>query len=124
MRNTFRLLVLNLFAISSLMLITSCYFASNLGPVVEEERNVPDFNGLKVSSGIDVRLSQGNRHRVIIKGNEDIIDDVESEVINGTLKLTVDRSWFRGGATVNAEITFVELNSIDVSAGSDVVSEG
>jgi hypothetical protein len=92
--------------------------------MVEEERNVPDFDRLKVSTGIDVKLSQGNRHRVIIKANEDIIDDVESEVVNGTLKLTVDRNWFWGGGSVNAEITFVELNSIDVSAGSDVESEG
>ncbi len=124
MKNINRLLVLNLLAISTLMLITSCYFAGNLGPMAEEERNVPDFNRLKVSSGIDVKLSQGSRHRVIIKANEDIIDDVESEVINGTLKLTVDRNWFRGGGNVNAEITFTELNSIDVSAGSDVESEG
>jgi hypothetical protein len=92
--------------------------------MVEEERDVPDFKRLKVSAGIDVKLSQGSRHRVIIKANEDIIDDVESEVVNGTLKLTVDRNWFRGGGSVDAEITFVELNSIDVSAGSDVESEG
>ena len=92
--------------------------------MVEEERNVPDFDGLKVTTGIDVKLSQGNRHQVIIKANEDIIDNVESEVVNGTLKLYVDRSWFWGGASVKAEITFVELNSIDVSAGSDVESDG
>jgi hypothetical protein len=124
MKNIYRLLVLNLFVISTLMLITSCYFAGNLGPMTDEERNVPDFDRLKVSSGIDVKLSQGNRHQVIIRANEDIIDDVESEVVNGTLKLNVDRNWFRGGASVKAEITFVELNSIDVSAGSDVESEG
>lgn len=124
MKNTYKLILLNLFALSSLMLITSCYFAGNLGPMTDEERNVTDFDRLKVSSGIDVRLSQGNRHRVIIKANEDIIDDVESEVINGTLKLNVDRNWFRGGGTVKAEITFVELSSIDVSAGSDVESDG
>ena len=125
MKNTYKLLLLNLFAVSSLMLISSCYFAlDKLGPMTDEERNVPDFNKLKVSSGIDVKLTQSNQHQVIIKANEDIIDDVESEVVNGTLKLTVDRNWFRGGATVKAEITFVELNSIDVSAGSDVESEG
>lgn len=92
--------------------------------MTEEERDVQDFNRLKVSTGIDVKLSQGNSHRVIIKANEDIIDDVESEVVGGTLKLYVDRNWFWGGATVKAEITFVELNSIDVSAGSDVESDG
>jgi hypothetical protein len=125
MKNYIKLLIVNLFAISSLLFITSCYFAfNNLGPIVDEERNVGEFSKLKVSTGIDVKLSQGNRHMVIIKANEDIIDDVETEVVNGTLKVYVDRSWFRGGGSIDAEITFVELNSIDVSAGSDVESEG
>jgi len=125
MKNNYHLLIINLFLVTSIAFISSCYFAfDNLGPMAEEERNVPDFDRLKVTSGIDVTLAQGNRHRVIIKANEDLIDDVETEVVNGTLKLNVDRKWFRGGGSVEAEITFVELDMIDVSAGSDVESDG
>jgi len=125
MKKTTNLLFVNLFTIASLIFITSCYFAlDKLGPMVEEERNVSEFSKLKVSSGIDVKLSQGYQHNVIVKANEDIIDDVETEVVNGTLRLTIDRNWFRGGATVKADITFVDLNSIDISAGSDLESEG
>jgi len=122
MKYTVKLSFLNLIIVSGLLFASSCYFSSNFGPIVEEERNVTDFYKLKVSSGIDVKLSQGNRHRVIIKANEDIIDDVVTEVTNGTLKLNINRRWFGFGGNVDAEITFVELNSIDVSAGSDVES--
>lgn len=124
MKKLIRLPYVNLLIMSSLFLVSSCYFTSNLGPIVEEERNVSDFNKLKVSTGIDVELSQGNRHEVIIIANEDIIDDVVTEVSNGTLKLNIDRKWFGFGGNVDAKITFVELNSIDVSAGSDVHSVG
>jgi hypothetical protein len=125
MKKTNNLLLINLFAISILLLISSCYFAfDNLGPVVDEEREVNDFSKLKVTSGINVKLSQGNHHRIIIHANKDIIDDVETEVSNGTLHVSINRNWFRGGANVNAEITFVELTSIDVNAGSDLESVG
>jgi hypothetical protein len=124
MKNIIRLSIFNFSIISAMLLASSCYFNTNLGPIVDEERRVSDFNKLKVSSGIDVKLSQGSQHQVIIKANEDIIDDVVTEVSNGTLKLTIDRRWFGFGGNVDAEITYVELNSIDVSAGSDVESVG
>ena len=115
----------NLFLITILSITSSCFYGmGSLGPVVDEERNVDDFDKLEVTSGIDVKLSQGSRHRVIIKANEDIIDNVETEVVNGTLKISIERTWFRGGASVDAEITFVNLESIDLSAGSDLESEG
>jgi len=119
-------LVLNTFTLTLFIFLTSCFFAGeNLGPIVDQERNVQDFDKLKVSSGIDVTLSQGRQHLVIIKANEEIIDDVETEVINGTLRLNIDRHWFRwGNATVKAEITFEDLDEIDISAGSDLESQG
>jgi hypothetical protein len=124
MKNAIKSIPRYFFIVSILLLTSSCYFGSNLGPFIDEERNVSDFYRLKVSSGIDVKLSQGNRHRVIIKANEDIIDDVETEVVNGTLRVHIDRKWFGFRGNVDAEITFVELESIDVSAGSDIESVG
>lgn len=96
----------------------------NLGPMVEEEFSIGSFDGLKVSSGIDINLIQSDEHRVVVKANEDLLDDVEVEVVNGTLRISVDRRWFRGGGRVEADITFVDLTSIDVSSGSDVESTG
>ena len=119
---SFILTVLSLIFLTSL---SSCYFSMrNLGPTVEEEINIGSFEGLKVSSGVDIKLIQSDEHRVVIKANEDLLDDVEVEVVNGTLKISVDRRWFRVGGNVEAEVTFVDLNSIDVSAGSDVESTG
>lgn len=116
--------------LSLFILLTGISFLSNacvysnggFGPDVEEERPVGDFDGIRVSSGIDVKLSQGREARLIIIADEDLIDDVESEVVNGTLELSVDRNWFRRG-NVEALITFVDIELLDVSAGSDVESD-
>jgi hypothetical protein len=102
----------------------SCFYSNGgFGNRVEEERNVGDFSALRVSSGIDVTLLQGNRTQVIIITDEDNLEDVKTEKVGGELRLSVDGSWFRR-SRVEARITFVNIESLDVSAGSDVESEG
>ena len=115
MKKTTLLLPVNLIIVTLFITLTSCFFdMGQHGPMVEQERNVDEFNKLKVSSGIDVELSQGSHRHVIIKANKDIIDDVETDVANGTLKVNIDRNWFRSNVTVNAEITYEDLNEIEL----------
>lgn len=115
---------INIFLLISVQLLQSCVFSNgNFGPSVEEERNVGNFKELRVSSGIDIKLNQGNQPKVVIIADEDVIDDVNSELIGNELRLSVDGNWFRRGR-VEARITCVDLESLDVSAGSDVESEG
>jgi len=124
MKNYLKTATLNLLFIFSFVLLQSCVFSNgSFGPSVEEERKVGDFTALRVSSGIDIHLTQGNQPRVIIIAGEDVIDDVNSEVVGDELRLSVEGNWFRRGR-VEARITFVELESLDVSAGSDVDTEG
>jgi hypothetical protein len=99
------------------------YSNGGFGNTIEEERDVGDFSALRVSSGIDVTLRQGNRPRVIIITDEDNMEDVKTEMVGDELRLSVDGSWFRRHR-VEARITYVNLESLDVSAGSDVESEG
>lgn len=124
MKSYFRMAWINIYMLMTVLILQSCVFSNgSFGPTTEEERNVGSFNAIRVSSGIDIILSQGNQTKVIIIANKDIIDDVNSEVIGDELRLSVDGNWFRRGH-VEAHITFVEIESLDVSAGSDVESEG
>ncbi len=115
--------ITSIILISGLIFQSCVYSNGGFGPTVEEVRNVGSFNALRVSSGIDITLIQGEQTKLIVIADEDIIDDVESEVVGDELRLSVDRGWFRRG-NVDAIITFVNLESLDVSAGSDVESEG
>jgi hypothetical protein len=123
MKSYLKMAGINFNLLISVLIFHSCVFSNgNFGPSVEEERKVDPFNALRVSSGIDITLSQGNRTRVILIADEDVINDVKTEVIGDELRLSVDGNWFRRGR-VEARITFVTLESLDVSAGSDVESE-
>lgn len=94
----------------------------------KKDRTVSDFNGLSVSSGIDVYLTQGNSEKLTlaVKGFEE--DEVKSEVKNGVLRLYVDRrgmGWNFGRNTyVKAYLTFKQLSNLQASGGADIFGEG
>lgn len=89
-------------------------------------RNVKSFDGIKVSTGIDLYLTMGNSEEVKIVADEDIIDDIKTEVKDGTLHIyTKKNNWFNwgGNKTRKAYVSVTELNRLHASSGSDVVSE-
>jgi hypothetical protein len=107
----------------TLLFFQSCmYSRGDFGPRTEELRKVGNFTALKVTSGIDLTLIQGDRAEVVIIASEDMLENVESEVVNNELRLSVDGSWFNLNG-VEARVTFVNLDKLDISAGSDVESE-
>ncbi len=83
-----------------------------------------NFTSIAVSSGIDLFLTQGNTESVVIKGREEVINDVvvEQEGNNLTIKYKEGINWGRlfRGAEIRAYVTVKKLNGITASGGSDV----
>jgi hypothetical protein len=91
-----------------------------------QNRNVKDFNAIDVSTGIDLYITMGNTEEVKVVADDDIIDDIKTEVRNGTLHIfQKHNNWFNwgGNKTRKVYVTVKELNAIDASSGSDVESE-
>jgi hypothetical protein len=95
-----------------------------------ENRNVRNFDAIQVSAGIDLYISMGNEESVKVVADEDIIDDVKTEVRGGTLHVYMknNNSWlniFNWGNSGSRKVyvTARELKSIEASSGSDVKSE-
>ena len=61
-----------------------------------ETRNVKKFDAIEVSAGIDLFLSMGNRESIKVVADDDIIDNVKTEVRGGTLHVYMknNNSWF------------------------------
>jgi hypothetical protein len=91
-----------------------------------ENRNLKDFNKIKVSSGIDLYLRMGETEEVKVVADGDIIDQVITEVKDGTLKIYMkqNNNW-NWGTTKSREVyvSVKELERLDASSGSDVNSE-
>lgn len=89
-------------------------------------RKLSGFNALDVSTGIDLYITLGTTEEVRIVADEDIINDIKTEVKNGTLFIFMKQNnWFNWGTSKprKAYVTVKELVELDASSGSDVRSE-
>lgn len=91
-----------------------------------ETRNLKDFDKIKVSSGIDLFVRMGETEEVKVVADGDIIDQVITEVKDGTLKIYMkqNNNW-NWGITKSRKVyvSVKELERLEASSGSDVNSE-
>jgi len=93
------------------------------GNVTKESRKVSDFNAIKVSSGIDLYLTQGNTITLEVEADKNIHEIIITEVKDGVLKIYVDKS-IRQVKEMNVYLTFKEIDALTASGGSDVETKG
>ena len=108
------------------ILVCTIILAFGKGIDKTENRTASNFKGIKVSSGIDLYITMGDAEKVTIVADDDIINDIITEVKDGMLNIYVKQhNWFNLSVnqTRKAYVTIKEINRIDASAGSDVKSE-
>ena len=111
-----------------LTICASTIYAQN----TEEIRNVSNFKGIRISSGIDLYIKQGNVESVRIVGDKDKLERVKTEKEGDILRIYTGNSkgWFNfdfdwsNKNSLKAYVTVKNLNSIAATGGSDVFSEG
>ena len=107
------------------LLFSSCIFTPSIrgnGHVVEEERNVDDFDGIKASRGINVYITQGSETKVLVKADENLLDVIETEVEDDVL-IVRSTAMVRNAESFKVFVTVPELEMIKASSGSNVYSE-
>jgi len=109
-----------------LFVFPSCIF---LGPslkgngnVVEETRKTGEFDKIKVSRGMNVYISQGEKTKVVVKADENLLDAIEIRVEGNTLKVTSNQN-IRKAKSKKVFVTTPNISKIRSTAGSNVYSE-
>lgn len=89
--------------------------------------SVKNFNSLRVSSGIDLYISQGANENLTIKGRNDVIEDVIVEQNGGeiTIKYKEGINWGRvfKNQSIKVYVNYKTLKSLSASGGSDVYTQ-
>jgi hypothetical protein len=91
------------------------------GKVVKQTRDLPVFTGVKVGSGIDVFLTQGDNQSVVVEADENLQEWIMTEVNGSVLHIYTDKN-IRLAKTKRINITCKMLDRIDISSAGDVTS--
>jgi len=115
-----------------LSLLMICAVTVNYGQAVfhdkdAELRQVGDFEGVEVSSAIDLQLSQGNENSVAVSAPGDANRaGIKTEVRKGILHIWYEnKNWFKGsGRKIRAYVSAKTLRLISASGACDVMVNG
>ncbi|MDT0607074.1 head GIN domain-containing protein [Croceitalea rosinachiae] len=111
------------------LFMTSCAFDINFGDgkrgngeVVEESRSVSeDFTAVYASEGLDVFVTQGNKFKILVEADENIIDLIGTDIRDGRLKIHAIENI--GRATKNIYVTLPDVTTLQSSSGADLIAQ-
>ncbi|HTE26537.1 head GIN domain-containing protein [Flavitalea sp.] len=93
-----------------------------------EVRPAKNFHAVRVSSGIELILVQGNEEALAVSAvNEEHRKNIKTVVDDGVLKITYDNSVWRknqGNRKLKAYVSAVKIDDIHVSSGATVKIDG
>jgi len=87
-----------------------------------ENRNLPNFNKIKISGNIIANLTKGIKQGVQINAIDLEPNKVNTYVENGELRINIQDGIFRGGH-IAIDIEYVELEGIEASSNCEVYME-
>ena len=88
--------------------------------VVTEDRSTKEyFTKIKVSTGLDLYVSQGSKNQITVEADENLQDIIVTEVNDGILKIYSEKNIWRAKAR-KIYVTIKNLEAITATSGSDV----
>jgi Putative auto-transporter adhesin, head GIN domain len=93
------------------------------GPQTTQTRDVDAFTRIDNRDSVDVRLHVGPAQHVRVRAGEKVIDDVRTEVRDGTLRVTFDHDGW-GGDDVVVDATVPKLTGVEASGSGDIDVDG
>jgi hypothetical protein len=104
--------------------LTSCVYTTSFRNelVVKKSRQIASFTSVTVESGWDLILTQGDSCSMIVEADQQVIDNLVTEVADGELRIKSENN-DNGFKTKRIYLTFKELKKIKASGGSDVIAD-
>ncbi|PQJ77796.1 head GIN domain-containing protein [Polaribacter porphyrae] len=91
--------------------------------VVTQDRNTKeDFTKIRVSTGLDLYLSQGKSTEITVEADENLHDIIITEVKDGVLKIYSEKNIWRAKAR-KVYVTVTDLERLTATSGSDVYAK-
>jgi len=117
--------------------LTSCYFdfdddgrrspglsncEEGFGSTVTQEISIPDFTGIELNIDAQVYISHGDESEILVKGQENIIDELETRVRNEVWEIEFD-DCVENSDILRIYITSPNLNFIANNGSGNIKSD-
>lgn len=97
---------------------------------VTVSRTTPEYDKIEVGGSFDVKLISGKEGTLTIKGDENLVELLKTEVVNGTLKVRFERGkmiQYNYKSTLEITIPFEQINGLSFSGsgnffGKDIIT--
>lgn len=87
----------------------------------KQTRTVKNFSKIDISGGFKVMLTQGTSEQLTVEADDDMLSKIVTEVNNGTLVIKLENnSWNRSAGEMIVNLTFVNLNEIELSGAVNI----
>jgi putative autotransporter adhesin-like protein len=90
------------------------------GTVVSRQFPVTPFSKIQVSNAFAVRLSIGSPEAVTVRVDDNLVDDLDIGVSDGTLRIGLKGGMLVSRATLEADVTASSLSAINGSGASTI----
>jgi len=92
------------------------------GAIVSENRTLADFHSINTTIVADIFLTQGPKEDVIIEAQQNILDVIRTEVVNGELRLSFDRC-VNILQRVKVHITIPDIKKLTITGVGDIIAQ-
>lgn len=97
---------------------------SGEGKKVTKTLDIDDFTGIGVSIGAEVHLRQGNKQKVEIKAQQNIIDLIDRDVRNGKWKVRLEKGTnLKRHDGIDIYITLPMIDELSVAGSGSITGE-
>lgn len=90
--------------------------------VTKEERSAGSFTGVKVSTGIDLYLSQGDNASITVEADENLHEYIKTEVKGDQLEIYSDANII-SSEKKRVYVTMKNITSLSTSSAGDIIGE-
>ena len=98
-----------------LLVIMSLVYSFSAGQTVKETRDLDGFTSIGFGIAGNLYIEIGPQFSVVLEGDEDDLEDIDTDVIGGRLRIKQERWLFNLREKVDIYITMPELEGLSVS---------
>ena len=108
------------FIIISLFISASAVYAQNNKKLISKEYAAENFNALKVSSALDVKIEQSKTEKVVVKTTQKLQNKIVVKVKKGELQIYTKPVLNSDGNNITVYVYCKKLNSIEISGACNL----